>query len=192
MQAIPTKYSDVQFRSRLEARWAIFFDLLGWNWEYEPFDLPGWIPDFVIRGHEGEMILVEVKPTLVFPEDVATEIDRAWPVEMSEDGNPYCGGEVLIVGCSLLKEPSFDDLCLGWLRECGCWDTAPLGRIKKEDGGNGLIGFCHMSFSYRDRITGVHPGSCPFGCGDDIDREVVKLWKKAGNLCQWNARLARR
>lgn len=45
-KAHPTVYSDVQFRSRLEARWAAFFDLVDWTWEYEPIDLPGWTPDF--------------------------------------------------------------------------------------------------------------------------------------------------
>ena len=29
--AIPTTYSGVVFRSRLEARWAAFFDLCGWD-----------------------------------------------------------------------------------------------------------------------------------------------------------------
>jgi hypothetical protein len=58
--SIPTLYNGVQFRSRLEARWARLFDLLGWEWEYEPFDLLGWIPDFIIKGNPD--ILVEVKP----------------------------------------------------------------------------------------------------------------------------------
>jgi hypothetical protein len=34
--ALPTKYSGIVFRSRLEARWAVFFDTLGIEWEYEP------------------------------------------------------------------------------------------------------------------------------------------------------------
>ena len=29
-------YSGVTFRSRLEARWALLFDLAGWDWDYEP------------------------------------------------------------------------------------------------------------------------------------------------------------
>ena len=32
----PTKYAGILFRSRLEARWAVFFDALGISWEYEP------------------------------------------------------------------------------------------------------------------------------------------------------------
>lgn len=65
MSAIPTKYKGVQFRSRLEARWACLFDLLGWNWEYEPIDLDGYIPDFIVQFNRP--ILFEVKPILEWP-----------------------------------------------------------------------------------------------------------------------------
>lgn len=34
--AIETHYAGCRFRSRLEARWAVFFDTLGIRWEYEP------------------------------------------------------------------------------------------------------------------------------------------------------------
>lgn len=45
----PTKYNGVQFRSRLEAKWAAFFDILKWPWLYEPVDLGEWSPDFISR-----------------------------------------------------------------------------------------------------------------------------------------------
>ncbi len=60
MKAIPTRYSNINFRSRLEAKWAAFFDKLRWPWEYEPMDFDGWIPDFLLG--ENRDILVEVKP----------------------------------------------------------------------------------------------------------------------------------
>lgn len=55
IKAIETQYAGCRFRSRLEARWAVFFDTLGVQWEYEPqgFDLPSgpylpdfWLPDY--------------------------------------------------------------------------------------------------------------------------------------------------
>ena len=51
LKAIETKYKGYRFRSRLEARWAVFFDALGlkWDYEFEGFDLgeAGWyLPDF--------------------------------------------------------------------------------------------------------------------------------------------------
>lgn len=52
VKAIETKYGGCRFRSRTEARWAVFFDALGLKWEYEKegFELPsGWyLPDFWI------------------------------------------------------------------------------------------------------------------------------------------------
>ena len=58
--AIPTKYAGVHLRSRLAPRWAAFFDLAGWRWQYELLDLNGWIPDFQLCGKVPA--LVEVKP----------------------------------------------------------------------------------------------------------------------------------
>jgi hypothetical protein len=34
--AIPTEYMGTVFKSRLEARWAVFFDFMNIKWEYEP------------------------------------------------------------------------------------------------------------------------------------------------------------
>jgi hypothetical protein len=41
IKAIETSYKGYRFRSRLEARWAIYFDAIGIPWQYEPegFDL---------------------------------------------------------------------------------------------------------------------------------------------------------
>ena len=36
LKPIPTRYNDYRFRSRLEARWALFFDHLGIAYQYEP------------------------------------------------------------------------------------------------------------------------------------------------------------
>jgi hypothetical protein len=60
IKAIPTEYAGSMFRSRLEARWASFFDLCGWRWTYEPDDMDGYIPDFKLWFRTP--LLVEVKP----------------------------------------------------------------------------------------------------------------------------------
>jgi len=43
VKAINTEYNGYRFRSRLEARWAVFFDALGikYRYEVEGFDLRG-------------------------------------------------------------------------------------------------------------------------------------------------------
>jgi hypothetical protein len=42
ISAIPTTYKGIKFRSRLEARWAVFFETVKTPWSYEPegFHLP--------------------------------------------------------------------------------------------------------------------------------------------------------
>ncbi len=64
-QAIETEYAGCRFRSRIEARWAVFFDHLGIEWQYEAqgYELPSgrYLPDFwlpkilvgVADGHAG-------------------------------------------------------------------------------------------------------------------------------------------
>src|SRR5690606_34064896 len=54
IKAIETRYKMYRFRSRLEARWAVFFDAMGIEWDYEPegYILPDgtyYLPDFFCR-----------------------------------------------------------------------------------------------------------------------------------------------
>ena len=57
LKPIETHYANCRFRSRIEARWAVFFDHLGIKWQYEPqgFDLPSgpYLPDFLLELGDG-------------------------------------------------------------------------------------------------------------------------------------------
>lgn len=76
IKPIETVYNGYRFRSRLEARWAVFFDAVGIRFEYEPegFELSNgrkylpdfWLPDFGIY--------VEIKPLLSFDDPMRTEV----------------------------------------------------------------------------------------------------------------------
>lgn len=92
--AIPTVYKGVQFRSRLEARWAAFFDAANLGWQYEPFDLNGWIPDFTMDRsshpvHPDRPALIEIKPLTnadcngIAPRHVTGKIERALDIPTS-------------------------------------------------------------------------------------------------------------
>lgn len=65
LKPIPTLFNNVLFRSRLEARWAVFLTSLKINWEYEHegFDLNGiwYLPDFYLPDWNGGTF-IEVKP----------------------------------------------------------------------------------------------------------------------------------
>ena len=84
--ARPTFYAGCQFRSALEARWAIFFQTQGITWNYEPstFRLASgtYIPDFHLRWHTGAELWAEVKPGLW---DV-TEYDRVRHLDFASEG----------------------------------------------------------------------------------------------------------
>ncbi len=62
-------------RSRLEARWAVYLDTLGLQWEYEPegFETSAgrYLPDFLLRVRG--QVWAEVKPTI----DLITEGELA-------------------------------------------------------------------------------------------------------------------
>ena len=63
IKAIETHYNGYKFRSRLEARWAVFFDEAGIEYQYEPEGFTNgedcYLPDFYLPEHN---TYVEVKP----------------------------------------------------------------------------------------------------------------------------------
>lgn len=64
MKPIPTEFEGVQFRSRLEARWAVFFSAMEIPYVYEPrpFNIQNlgiYCPDFLLLNGQ---YLAEVKP----------------------------------------------------------------------------------------------------------------------------------
>jgi hypothetical protein len=109
IRALETRYKGYRFRSRLEARWAVFFDALGLDWQYEPegYDLSGvevdrcrpveltgrdafYLPDFLLFSPYS---WVEVKPT----EPTEVETERAFRLAKATDrpvvivcGPPWC------------------------------------------------------------------------------------------------------
>lgn len=94
VKAIETRYAGCRFRSRLEARWAVFFDALGVTWEYEPegFELPSgrYLPDFRIHLKKQDRWF-EVKPPLaagtLVGETATPPADPRWK-ELAQQGTP--------------------------------------------------------------------------------------------------------
>ena len=82
IKAIETVYRGYRFRSRTEARWAVYFDALGIEWEYEKegYDLGelGWyLPDFWLPDRKNELYssagyFIEIKGDL----PTANELNR--------------------------------------------------------------------------------------------------------------------
>lgn len=94
---IQTRYAGCHFRSRLEARYAVFFDRLGIQWEYEPegYETPygRYLPDFLL--HLPTPALFEVKPL----SELGQQDDRWW-------GASRASGVRLIAAYGLPRDPS--------------------------------------------------------------------------------------
>lgn len=95
IKAIETEYKGYRFRSRLEARWAVFFDACGFKWDYEPegFDINGikYLPDFCLHDVCFPLFDDDTAPHHDFYIEVKGEMDgfdrekieafaREWPV----------------------------------------------------------------------------------------------------------------
>ena len=121
--AKPTIFRGVIYRSRLEAKWAAMFSLLRWEFQYEPENLRGWLPDFLIQ--QGRHILyVECRPAYAQGE-VRDRIERAI-VDGGAAFSAMMVGEMPTYGRfgASLGE-AFTDLSGGYEPIFG-WDTADL------------------------------------------------------------------
>lgn len=106
--ALETHYAGCRFRSRLEARWAVFFDHLGVEWQYEPegfsvgerLTLGGgrfpYLPDFWLPGLA---LWVEVKGSLTRQETVR-QLDAAASLSSNDGGGCHDSGgyDLLMLG----------------------------------------------------------------------------------------------
>ena len=81
--AIETHYAGCRFRSRLEARWAVFFDAIGIEWQYEP------------QGFEIESVYGREEGTWRYLPDFYLPKSNKW-VEVKGDANAI---ETHYAGC---------------------------------------------------------------------------------------------
>jgi hypothetical protein len=182
-------YQGAQFRSRLEAHWAAFFDLVGWHWLYEPIDADGYIPDFLVEGEWPFFVEVGACLTTAEYADKATKADLNAGVLQRD---------VLVLGMSStprLVSTSVGELphhfAAGLLGEHqGAWEDEPESFVW-DAGFWGecylcrAVGVIHSQMTYTLRPCGHHQ-SGSFGAPLSADW-IDALWRNAGNRVQWLA-----
>jgi hypothetical protein len=141
--AIETQYKGYRFRSRLEARWAVFFDALGIRWEYEleGFDLPDagrYLPDFYLPGSGVFFEVKGEKPT-------DDETLKAY-VLARETGKP------VVIACGML------DYDRELLREAGFSPTYDFRIYFAHHRPSGSLGCFAYFFDYTTGLTGPDAG----------------------------------
>ena len=122
-RAIQTRYKGYHFRSRLEARYAVFFDALGIKWEYEKqgFDLRGigpYLPDFWIPSpHFEGCFWVEIKG------EIAT---NGWTMTEPEEKLEQLSSQTLESSILFVGIPDYDETQVARFDYCGIcgpsWD----------------------------------------------------------------------
>jgi len=184
--SIPTTgIQGIRFRSRIEAQWAEMFTKLGWEWEYEPIDLNGYIPDFIIK-FPYKHLLVEVKGDT----DIKN-IEQYADKIIKSDWN----GEFLLV-CSVLNDDVHShSIYLGLLgatqytHMSSCWIDTPepcYPTIKDQDYAYLTIcDDCKKYTIYNDNY-GWFCRNC--GSGDSnksLVRNRIKPYIYVGHKCEF-------
>ena len=164
---IPTSYGGIDFRSRTEARWAAFFDLCGGTWDYEPLDLRGYIPDFVV--YFFEPLIVEVKGGALTIDALmahAGKIDRSgWE------------GEAVIVGATPGKHPEIGIGNDNGKKGFGLsWAPMMFQRCQS----CARLSMYHSVGSYHCRNNG-----CSDGDHCLRDEATEPYWREACNMTRW-------
>lgn len=181
-RGIPTTYRHGTFRSRLEARWAAFFDAVDWSWIYEPFDADQWIPDFLITG--SAPFLIEVGPC-VLPNEFRDK--AAKPLAAFPPGPGFVPERsTLVLGVGPL---ALDGDQAGFLTSDLHWSGPAFARWA-QCRQCGLLGIYHEEGSYLLRPCGHHDGD--HHLGPVRERDLFELWAVAGNAVQWRPPRPRR
>ena len=179
MKAVETTYGRTLFRSRLEARYAAFFDALSWQWTYEAAIGHRYLPDFVIGGNAP--MVIEVKPAVTAQDysdaitKVALGLENHWTHDILIVGlNPVAAS---LDGCCRLH-PAAGLLGRGRTFATGCWFRCPVctGIAVAQRGSRFLARPC------GHRAVGAEVGG-PAGSA------VAAAWADATNRVRWTPRV---
>lgn len=172
MKAIQTLYKGRKFRSRLEARWACFFDALGVAWDYEPegfefHDGSRYLPDFYIPEWR---TYVEIKPRL--DDAKSPEMEKARQVCWSLMTNTNLS-VLLIIGNPWLNEYIVEPM--GWVELL----HATFGQCRKCDS-------VYLVDVATGSAVGLGSKSCPkeldkYPLSDEDASDIVKALRAASS-----------
>tara|TARA_R100001594_G_scaffold1850_1_gene7844 strand:- start:1651 stop:2334 length:684 start_codon:yes stop_codon:yes gene_type:complete len=148
MQAKQIIVDGIHFRSKLEARWYLFFKKLGWKVVYEPEieGLRGWIPDFLIIG-TGFKTLVDVKPI----DSIQDWEDSYWHHNYKDE--KHVSSEKII----RRTHKDYNKIMNSGIKNLPEYELLILGSNLQLDGNNGFGVLYERMISYDwDEKTGEH------------------------------------
>lgn len=183
MKAIETRYNGHRFRSRTEARWAVFFDHLGVKFEYEPegyelLDGTRYLPDFYAPNED---CFFEIKGTTVTEEEWAKAGMLAHATQKFVNilvGQP--GKHELMYA---RPKPAAGEDLVAWLRLCPDERLAARARYEVNqtyavpDDLVSLSRTASSGFTHHNHFWRVEAG--------DTNRYAIDFDDESGRLCLW-------
>ena len=166
IKAIETTYNGYRFRSRLEARWAVFFDAVGMPYEYEPEgfvldDGTTYLPDFYLPWFNA---YVEIKRK-----------------NMSEDELEDARDKCFSLSCDIYAKSGIVLLCIGDPFDmdveiyCDCYDKSVNQHIPWCDTAMFVEGAYWYDFDYKGNRVVVGNGKhrISIAVGKRTDRKNI-------------------
>lgn len=166
-----TRFDGILYRSRLEARWAAFFRLVGWSEQttYEPpMDLAFYIPDFALPWPDA---VGECKPFLSLTDkSISNALLKARTSGLADK-------EIFLFGAKVFRDNQ---------------TRTVLGVVSPPGGGDSYLPF-HLGRSEGTWIP-CSRNDCDHGTGPGSSRKdlidqvwIAYEWCTSGNLTQWKA-----
>lgn len=159
-------YRGLQMRSRLEAKYAVLFDLLGIKWSYEAVDLHGYIPDFLVETHVFSRpqtpgpTLIEIRP-VIHVSEYRTVINK-----VAQSG---WKGPAMVLG------PIVHEHETPWGRE---WSFGyGTAAVSPKDADHDALNWFPVGWCAAGEAAGM------FAWGGNFD--ITALWNEATNRSRW-------
>lgn len=174
IDAKKTIYRGIEFRSRMEAGFAVLFDHLRWKWRYEPHTYAvqdfSYTPDFFVADEMCEVDLGD--PECIF-----------WQPDLEDDDG--CFNHVFALEC----KPSTFDLkhakeIVNWSArlKCGTQDSQILNSWQMAADGADLW------YAIGDAFENPRISEPTFVRAGDFESKPFPLWEMLGDSDEWMAR----
>ena len=202
LKPISTTYDGMNFRSKLEARYYIFFKSRGFDIEYEPEveNVYGYQPDFVIYSTREEddylgkaqPIYVEIKPirdiTKIFDDEnydkFIKKIHKCWDRKK----------DLILFGGNTFSKRGH------WCATALCWQE----NFARFGGSSYGLNYCHhrtdtnkisLSYHFYELLGLMKQNEAyvlmtdTYDIGDDVTKFINKKWNEAWSKLQWKGSL---
>ncbi len=171
------KSNNINFRTNLEKKWALFFTIIGWKWEYKILDKKYTV--FIIELNNTHILLEIV--SINFISDINDIEITKFVKRVSKINNSSWNGPYIIVG----KEISFNNTIPWWGMMIGIFITnklmKPIWLILNEKGP--LVGINHSYAKYEEfEENRIYGEECFNGSDLNMEYKNEILVKKYSNI----------